>query len=83
MDRREFLKSMLGAAALATIPTPLLMAFESGESNIIQTSMWEINYLTKTIKYVGPKDRLFADTYRELLDTCLANPSSGQPFYKA
>ena len=35
MNRREFLKSALSAAALAAIPAPIIAAFESGETDTL------------------------------------------------
>jgi len=44
MNRRDFLKSALSAAALAAIPAPLLAAFEAGEIDTISHKGVEITY---------------------------------------
>jgi len=50
MDRREFLKGLLGAAVLATLPAQVVEAFVSGETDHIDCNGIHIDYANKTIK---------------------------------
>lgn len=56
MNRRGFLKSALSAAALASIPTPLIAAFEAGEIDTIKYGDIEITF-TEIVKNAVNKHR--------------------------
>lgn len=58
MNRRQFLKTMMAAAATAATPVPIsaAKAFLREETNTIISDDWIIDYETKTIEYIGPDD---------------------------
>lgn len=82
MNRRDFLINMLGATAVASLPTATLTPFLKGETHTIQwIDDWLINYTTKTIEYVGKPNpngvtqmelyRLLKDQWKEAEDCAI------------
>jgi len=56
MKRREFLKTLLGATVLASIPTAVLTAFELGHTDVITYNGLIIDWNTKTIKVIPTEE---------------------------
>ena len=52
MNRRQFLRGLIGAAGMAAVPASIIDPFLSGETDVIKHEGIIIDYATKTIKLV-------------------------------
>lgn len=66
LNRRQFIKGLLSATAIASIPVDTLEAFYSGKSNILDTEFLRVDLDKKLIQ---PKSEFsLSKFYRELED---------------
>ena len=59
MNRRDFLKNLFGAAAIAATPMPVLAVLLDEANEVTDFNGFRINWNTQIIEYVGEKDKTY------------------------
>ena len=59
MNRRDFLKNLFGAAAIAATPAPVLAALLDETSEVTDFNGFRINWTIKRVEYIGDTDKTY------------------------
>ncbi len=78
MNRREFLRGMLTASAIASIPTTALTAFYEGETDTVISGRVTIDYSTRTVYISDGEPLSVVEFHRELKKIWSERPDKDQ-----
>ncbi len=83
MDRRTFLKGLLGAAAIAAIPAPILADFYEEKTNILDCGGFIIDLDTHiiTVKPGNPNGVSLIDMYKKLKSVWYHNGEARKHYF--